>query len=136
MNILIKLMSIVSLVIAPTLAHNFQSKINNDRRQKIESLISLEKTTLSEQANKNKDQWSLITPPGADRMNSEKEIRKFIDVLEKDHLIKGDTYSVAVEKGELYINGEKQSAKINEQYKANIEATGDFITKEMQGNNP
>ena len=125
-------MSIVSLVIAPTLAHNFQSKINNDRHQKIESLISLEKTTLSEQANDNKDQWSLITAPGADRANSEKAIKKFIDVLEKDHLIKGDTYSVAVEKGELYINGDKQSEKINEQYKANIEATGDFITKEMQ----
>src|SRR6185312_7124236 len=32
MNILIKLMSIVSLVIAPTLAHNFQTKINNERQ--------------------------------------------------------------------------------------------------------
>ena len=130
MNILIKLMSIVSLVIAPTLAHNFQSKINNDRHQKIESLINLEKTTSSEQSHK--DQWSLITPPGSGRTNAEQEIKKFIDVLEKDHLIKGDTYSVAVEKGELYINGDKQSEKINEQYKANIEATGDFITKEMQ----
>lgn len=133
MNILIKLMSIVSLVIAPTLAHNFQSKINNDRRQKIESLINLEKTTLSGQTNDNKDQWSLITPPGADRMNSEKEIKKFIDALEQGHLIKKDTYSVAVEKGELYIDGEKQSKEINDKYKASIDATGDFITKEMHG---
>ena len=38
MNILIKLMSIVSLVIAPTLSDMFQDKIENDRKAKIETL--------------------------------------------------------------------------------------------------
>ncbi|WP_300675755.1 sodium-translocating pyrophosphatase [Soonwooa sp.] len=40
MNILIKLMSIVSLVIAPTLANMFKDKIIDERLQKIESLNS------------------------------------------------------------------------------------------------
>jgi hypothetical protein len=58
--------------------------------------------------------------------------RKYYGCYGKDHLIKGNTYSVGVEKSELYIDGDKQSAKINEQYKANIKAIGDIITKEMQ----
>ena len=40
MNILIKLMSIVSLVIAPTLASMFAEKIEKDRQNKIETMIS------------------------------------------------------------------------------------------------
>src|SRR5574343_139693 len=40
MNILIKLMSIVSLVIAPTLASMFAEKIEKDRQHKIETMIS------------------------------------------------------------------------------------------------
>ena len=36
MNILIKLMSIVALVIAPTLAHIYHDKIQNDRNHKLE----------------------------------------------------------------------------------------------------
>ncbi|MEO8960671.1 MAG: hypothetical protein ABI325_02240, partial [Ginsengibacter sp.] len=62
-------------------------------------------------------------------------IKKFIDVLAQDHLIKKDTYSVAVEKGELYIDGDKQPEDITGKYGETIVVTGDFITKEMHGGN-
>src|SRR5665213_3033034 len=62
MNILIKLMSIVSLVIAPTLAHNFANKINLERQQKIESLNNMEKTSAA--ADLNMNNWTLITQSG------------------------------------------------------------------------
>jgi K(+)-stimulated pyrophosphate-energized sodium pump len=130
MNILIKLMSIVSLVIAPTLAHNFQTKINNERQEKMQSLINLQNTSLKEEANQNKNLWVLTTPPGTDRNVAEKEIKNFIDVLEEDNLIKANTFSVAVAKGELYIDGEKQPASVIEKYRNDIEKTGDFIAKE------
>ena len=128
MNILIKLMSIVSLVIAPTLAHNFQTKINNERQEKMQSLINLQNTSLKEEANKNL--WVLTTPPGTDRNIVEKEIKNFIDVLEEDNLIKANTFSVAVAKGELYIDGEKQPTSVIGKYQNHIEKTGDFIAKE------
>jgi K(+)-stimulated pyrophosphate-energized sodium pump len=130
MNILIKLMSIVSLVIAPTLAHNFQTKINNERHEKMQSLINLQNTSLRDDATQNKNVWVLTTPPGTDRNVVEKEIKNFIDVLEEDNLIKANTFSVAVAKGELYIDGDKQPASVIEKYKNEIEKTGDFIAKE------
>ncbi|MCQ4034765.1 sodium-translocating pyrophosphatase [Kaistella montana] len=45
MNILIKLMSIVSLVIAPTLAVIHKDKIEENRKQKLESLMAISGTT-------------------------------------------------------------------------------------------
>ncbi|MEO6905301.1 MAG: sodium-translocating pyrophosphatase [Ginsengibacter sp.] len=130
MNILIKLMSIVSLVIAPTLAHNFQNKINRERLEKIENLNNMEKASMTEQTNQNKNLWVLTTPPGTDRNVVEKEIKNFIDVLGEDNLIKANTFSLAVAKGELYIDGEKQPVAVIEKYQKYIERTGDFIAKE------
>jgi K(+)-stimulated pyrophosphate-energized sodium pump len=128
MNILIKLMSIVSLVIAPTLAHNFETKINNERHDKIESLYNMEKS--SQTNRENKDAWILTTPPGTAGTGVEKEIKKFIDILQEDHLIKSNTFSVAVAKGDLYIDGDKQPDEVVKKYSKYIQATGDFITKE------
>jgi hypothetical protein len=133
MNILIKLMSIVSLVIAPTLAHNFAAKIRMDRQQKIETLQNLDKTTSAENGRRSNDQWTLITPPGSNRTVAENEVQSFISVLEDDHLITNNTFSVAVAKGELYINGDKQPSSIQQKYSAYIQKTGDFISKEVPG---
>jgi K(+)-stimulated pyrophosphate-energized sodium pump len=130
MNILIKLMSIVSLVIAPTLAYNFQTKIANERHQKMENLKNLDASALKAQENQNKNVWVLTTPPGTDQNVAEKEIKNFIDVLSEDNLIKANTFSVAVAKGELYIDGQKQPASVIGKYKNYIERTGDFIAKE------
>jgi K(+)-stimulated pyrophosphate-energized sodium pump len=130
MNILIKLMSIVSLVIAPTLAHNFQNKINTERQQKIRTLNNM--NTLSAEPVHNKNVWTLTTPPGTDNASSEREIKKFIDVLEEDNLVKANTFSVAVAKGELYIDGQLQPESVKNKYSSYIQKTGDFITKESK----
>ncbi len=131
MNILIKLMSIVSLVIAPTLAQNFAAKIRADRQQKIETLQNLDKATSSDYSSRTNDQWTLITPPGSNRAVAEKEVQNFISVLEDDHLIANNTFSVAVAKGELYINGDKQPSSVQQKYSGYIQKTGDFISKEV-----
>jgi K(+)-stimulated pyrophosphate-energized sodium pump len=130
MNILIKLMSIVSLVIAPTLAHNFQNKINTERQQKIRTLNNM--NTLSAEPVHNNNVWTLTTPPGTDNASSEREIKKFIDVLEEDNLVKANTFSVAVAKGELYIDGQLQPESVKNKYSSYIQKTGDFITKESK----
>jgi K(+)-stimulated pyrophosphate-energized sodium pump len=130
MNILIKLMSIVSLVIAPTLAHNFENKINIERQQKIESLNNMEKASASTDVNLN--QWTLITPPGTGNYIAAKEVDTFVDVLKQDRLIGKNTFSVAVAEGILYINGDKQPEEINNKYSKYITGSGDFISKESK----
>ena len=129
MNILIKLMSIVSLVIAPTLAHNFANKINLERQQKIESLNNMEKNSAA--ADFNMNNWTLITPSGAENnINGDKEVSAFVGVLKHDQLIGKSTFSIAVAKGALYIDGDKQPVEVNDKYSKYIATTGDFISKE------
>ncbi|HEY5368278.1 MAG TPA: sodium-translocating pyrophosphatase [Hanamia sp.] len=133
MNILIKLMSIVSLVIAPTLAHNFANKINLERQQKIESLNNMEKTSAA--ADLNMNNWTLITPSGAEsNINSDKEVSAFVDILKHDQLIGKTTFSLAVAKGVLYIDGDKQPVDVNDKYSKYIASAGDFISKEPKEN--
>ena len=130
MNILIKLMSIISLVIAPTLAKMHQGSINENRRLKIINLNLLEKASAAEDAKDSKDVWTLQT--ANENESVQKEVKDFIDVLEQDNLIKAGTFSVAVQGKALSIDGEKQSDAINQKYSKYIEATGDFITKEAK----
>ena len=129
MNILIKLMSIVSLVIAPTLASLHHDQIQSDRRLKMENLRLLDSTD-NLNGKSNKDLWTLQTPVQSEK--AQKNVKTFIDELQNDGLIKANSFSVAVEKGELYIDGVKQPATVNEKYKSSIDATGDFITKESK----
>ena len=130
MNILIKLMSIISLVIAPTLATLHQGKIERNRELKMETLLLLNKNSAMDHAKENKDVWALTLPDNADRAVVEPEIKRFIDVLEQDNLIKANTFSVAVQDKQLYIDGEKQPAEVSNKYSKYINASGDFITKE------
>jgi K(+)-stimulated pyrophosphate-energized sodium pump len=129
MNILIKLMSIVSLVIAPTLAHNFQDKINLEREQKIQTLNNMNRVSAMEGVDK-KDQWTLVAADTKGPEANAAEVQKFIDVLEDDGLIQKKSFSVSVAKGELYIDGTKQPSSIQNKYKDYIEKTGDFVAKE------
>ncbi len=125
MNILIKLMSIISLVIAPTLATMFEGKIENDREKKIENLQSLQKLTSQVQSEKT---WQLET--GSLDKDAQKSIDNFIKQLSKDGMINGDSFSIAVQDGDLYINGNKENNQIKEKYKSFMDATGDFISKQ------
>ncbi|HJY22633.1 MAG TPA: sodium/proton-translocating pyrophosphatase, partial [Hanamia sp.] len=130
MNILIKLMSIISLVIAPTIAKIHYDSIQENRHLKMENLLLLDKASVAESAKQNKNVWTLQTADQTPQV--QEEVKKFIDVLEADHLIKKETFSVAVQDKVLWIDGEKQSPEINQKYRQYIEATGDFITKESR----
>jgi len=129
MNILIKLMSIVSLVIAPTLAHNFQTKINQERELKIKNLINLDKATSMEESF-SKAQWVLVKTPTADNLSDPKEVQNLIDALKEDGFLNQNSFSVAVAKGDLYVDGTKEPSSVREKYNDYIQKTGDFISKE------
>lgn len=126
MNILIKLMCIISLVIAPTLADMHQDNIIEQRKLKLENLIRMDNATSSAQLNV--EEWTIETAGLAAEKQS--EIKDFMKDLKHDRLLTGNSFSLAVQDNELFIDGEKQSKEVVEKYKTQMEITGNFITKE------
>jgi K(+)-stimulated pyrophosphate-energized sodium pump len=106
MNILIKLMSIVSLVIAPTLATLHHTSAAGVTMQKtIEMKIT---------ADGKKDGTEMnITVNGNDPKN---DMEKFIAALKADKMDDHGNLSVELKNGELTINGKKQTPETLKKY--------------------
>jgi K(+)-stimulated pyrophosphate-energized sodium pump len=131
MNILIKLMSIVSLVVAPTLAKIHETKIAKNRELKMENLIMLNNSAVIKNDLQTQKTWKLEASDAVDRATIEDDVNKLLDALEKDNLINKTTYSVASYQNWLYIDGVKKSEDINNKYKKYIDGKGDFVTKQI-----
>src|SRR5204862_6775775 len=82
MNILIKLMSIVSLVIAPTLAKIHHDKIQNNRMEKMQSLMMMDSTMKATSTPLTND----ITNEEA-QATDDPQIKELVNELKKDGLI-------------------------------------------------
>jgi len=114
MNILIKLMSIVSLVIAPTLAGIYGTTIKKEI-----------KTELKEVSIIKNDSADATTLTVTAQPNAMKEpIDKLVEALAADKLIDKMNYTLAVKKGKLLINGTEQTEAVASRYKALIDALG------------
>lgn len=140
MNILIKLMSIVSLVIAPTLAKVHHDSIIERRAQKMTILNNMNSreagayvetsdrvairdikgNIIGTVAKKDADQVSPALAGDIDKLKA---------ALKSDALIVGDAYTIEVRNGDLYINKLKQSAEVADKYKAYLH-DGDFLIEE------
>jgi K(+)-stimulated pyrophosphate-energized sodium pump len=121
MNILIKLMSIVSLVIAPTLAKMHYDKIQNNRKDKMEALRLMDSGTVIE-SNAN----TMSKTSNDEQIDERPEITTLIQELKKDGVINASDKSVGVTDDRLYINGIKQSNELNKKYKNIFEGKEDF----------
>jgi K(+)-stimulated pyrophosphate-energized sodium pump len=106
MNILIKLMSIVSLVIAPTLAGMHKTTATASVLEK-----KIEMKITSDNAGGKSD--VSITMNGN---NAENELQKLVDALKADKMDNKGNLSVELKNGELIINGKKQPAEILKKY--------------------
>ncbi len=103
MNILIKLMSIVSLVIAPTLAqlHKTDAKSKHVIEQKMEMRITATDTAAQ------------LTATA-----KENDLKGFVDAIRKDFPANGDKLSIEYKDGTLSINGKAQPAEILKKYES------------------
>ena len=99
MNILIKLMSIVSLVIAPTLAQVHKSDLQANTVKKIEVKVVSNDST----SNAN---LSVAT--------DEKSLTELIEALKKDGVVSGNDVKVEMKNNKLIVNGKELS---DEQFK-------------------
>ena len=107
MNILIKLMSIVSLVIAPTLAslHHTRSASVPENQQHREMKISQIKQIDSPIFN--------LTIKGR---NAAGDLKGFVDELKKDNKTSNPTHSIELKNRFLSINGMRQPRDIFKKY--------------------
>ncbi len=98
MNILIKLMSIVSLVIAPTLAqlHGTNAHAENGNRQTIE--VTVEKKM------------------GNDSTATQES--PLVAAIKKDGLVDGKNFTIEIKNGKLFINGNEQDSATFNKYKS------------------
>ena len=130
MNILIKLMSIVSLVIAPTLAKVHQTSIEKNRQLKMENLIMLNNSDEVKDSTGTTKTWKLEASGSVNKGTIEADVNDLLDALESGNLVNKSTYSVASYKNWLYIDGVQQSEEINDKYKKYFDGKGDFVTKQ------
>jgi len=112
MNILIKLMSIVSLVIAPTLASIDSSKANT--------------TAMTHEMTK---EISIVKSDSGSTMNmtvtaKAEDTDKLVNALVADKLISNDNYQIEIKKGKLVIGGVEQKDEVTAKYKTLIDALG------------
>ncbi len=101
MNILIKLMSIVSLVIAPTLATMHPTKGAALTEKKVEVTIKQTST----------DSAATVTIDA----NGDK-LKGLIEALKKDGLAKGDDFKLEINNGKITINGTELTADVASKY--------------------
>ncbi|MGG9963787.1 sodium-translocating pyrophosphatase [Ferruginibacter sp. SUN106] len=115
MNILIKLMSIVSLVIAPTLAtiHGKASSKENGKEVIKEMLVTKNDSTNTMSVTVSSDKEVINT--AAD---------KLLDALAADNLLKKDNYTLSVKKGKITVDGTELKEDAAAKYKALVDALG------------
>ncbi|MES2329720.1 MAG: sodium-translocating pyrophosphatase [Bacteroidota bacterium] len=102
MNILIKLMSIVSLVIAPTLAtmHKVGPKPNQVIEQKMEVRVMNDDTAQVKMT-----------------VNADADVYKnLVDAIKKDGLATGNNISIRLQGGKLFINDKEQTDEVRRKY--------------------
>ena len=109
MNILIKLMSIVSLVIAPTLAavHHTRDAVLADKKME----INITETKQGDGTTNS------ITINGE---NAEDKINDLVAALKKDNLAENGNLNVELKEGQLFINGKAQPTEILKKYQQYI----------------
>ena len=113
MNILIKLMSIVSLVMAPTLAsmHSETAK----------AVMPVKKESVAQVKILDQTENNTATVYNSDLKEKIAELKA---QLVADKLLNSDNFTLAVKKGSLYINGVEQKEEVTSKYKTAIQNLG------------
>ena len=108
MNILIKLMSIVSLVIAPTLASMHPTNVTESIQKNVEVVVNITDPTRTEDItiNGEKSTTEEVTVDG----------KTLVEALKKDGIVKDGNVSIELKNGILKINGVNQSDEILKKY--------------------
>ena len=108
MNILIKLMSIVSLVIAPTLASMHPTKTANGTNKNVEVTVNVSDSAGTKDIIVNGEKST------AEKVTVDSEA--LVNELKNDGIIKDGNVSIEVKNGSLIINGNTQTEEVLKKY--------------------
>ncbi|HEV8079700.1 MAG TPA: sodium-translocating pyrophosphatase [Chitinophagaceae bacterium] len=130
MNILIKLMSIVSLVIAPSLTKIHHDTIVYNRQHKIQNLMLMN----GDRREIRNERVSTDRVEGINKVNTMKnsDIKAMIGGLKNDGLIIYEDYTVEIIGGRLFIDGELQPDEINNKYRKYFAGKDDITIRERK----
>lgn len=117
MNILIKLMSIVSLVVAPTLA-----QMHHTGEKKSHTTTKEVNVTVSQISDNPADTTGKVEI----KVNGEKKMEGLVEALKANGLAKDGNLSIDFSNGELTVNGKKLSAEELKKYEAFLEKNNDI----------
>jgi K(+)-stimulated pyrophosphate-energized sodium pump len=107
MNILIKLMSIVSLVIAPSLAQIYDSKATTEvKSQTVEISVINTDTALS----------AKITADTANTVTITADTKTLVQALQEDGLAPKDKVNIQIKNGQITVNGQALTEAQNAKY--------------------
>ncbi len=130
MNILIKLMSIVSLVIAPSLTKIHHDTIVYNRQHKIQNLMLMN----GDRREIRNERVPTDRVEGINKVNTMKnsDIKAMIGGLKNDGLIIYEDYTVEIIGGRLFIDGELQPDEINNKYRKYFAGKDDITIRERK----
>ncbi|MGI8584492.1 MAG: hypothetical protein ACR2KX_20065 [Chitinophagaceae bacterium] len=116
-------MSIVSLVIAPTLAKIHHDKIVYNRQHKMENLMLMNGDS-TRMFSKDAIQTNTVdvdnTNDNGNAMNNA-DVKSLLGGLKNDGIITSKDYTVEIRNGRLFIDGLEQSNEVNNKYKKYFE---------------
>jgi len=115
MNILIKLMSIVSLVVAPTLAHIHASDVQASLPMQKKIEVRVTNTSNDTTAGKHATTVSI--------KDDHNELSNLVEALKKDGVVSGDNVNVQMNDDKLIVNGKELTAEQYNKYKQYITIT-------------
>jgi K(+)-stimulated pyrophosphate-energized sodium pump len=116
MNILIKLMSIVSLVIAPTLATLHPKNTTNIEGKEMIKEMLVTKSDTSNTMN--------VTVTAADKEVVNSAADNLVSALAADNLLKKENYTLSVKKGIITVDGTALKEDAAAKYKSLVDALG------------
>lgn len=126
MNILIKLMSIVSLVIAPTLAQLHHTKAAEAGVKEVKNItVTYQQGSEAAAASDTSAAINVKVENGT----VEAEFKPLIDALKAHKLIEGNTYSIELKDGNLVVNGKAVDAATTEKLKEFFNGKKNFNLK-------
>ena len=115
MNILIKLMSIVSLVIAPTLATIYGKSASKHLNKEVIKEMQISKTDSNTTLN-------VTVSASKETINAATE--NLVNALAADNLLKKNNYTLSVKKGKLTVDGTELKEESAAKYKSLVDALG------------
>ncbi|MBA3675141.1 MAG: sodium-translocating pyrophosphatase [Chitinophagaceae bacterium] len=132
MNILIKLMSIVSLVIAPTLAKIHHDKIINNRQHKMENLMLMNGDSSRHTGNVRTQNNPADNVKNNSNAMKSADIKGLLNGLKNDGIITSNNYTLEIVDGRLYVDGIEQPDAVNNKYRKYFAGKDDITIRERK----